>query len=56
LVTYFEAAQARRRMLVDRTLVDADGKFQKEADQLGIQYAWKSGFDPRGFVTFLDSI
>ncbi len=43
-------------MLVDRALVDADGKFQKEADQLGIQYAWKSGFDPRGFVTFLDSI
>jgi beta-barrel assembly-enhancing protease len=43
-------------MLVDRALVDADGKFQKEADQLGTQYAWKSGFDPRGFVTFLDSI
>jgi Peptidase family M48 len=29
---------------------------QREADQLGVQYAWKAGFDPRGLVTFLDSI
>jgi predicted Zn-dependent protease len=43
-------------MLVDRALVDGDGKYRKEADQLGIQYAWKSGFDPRGFVSFLDSV
>jgi peptidase M48-like protein len=43
-------------MLVDKTLLDADGKYLKEADQLGIQYAWKSGFDPRGFVSFLDSL
>jgi len=31
-------------------------KFQTEADQLGIQYAWKAGYDPRGFIAFLDSI
>jgi hypothetical protein len=43
-------------MLVDKTLVGAKEKYQKEADQLAIQYAWKSGFDPRGFVAFLDSI
>jgi Zn-dependent protease with chaperone function len=30
-------------------------KFQTEADQLGIQYAWKAGYDPRGFISFLDS-
>jgi len=23
---------------------------------LGIQYAWKAGYDPRGFIAFLDSI
>jgi len=43
-------------VLVDRALVDTDGKFRKEADQLGIQYAWKTGFDPGGFVAFLDSL
>ena len=31
-------------------------KYQKEADQLGVQYAWKAGFDPRGGVEFLDSL
>jgi hypothetical protein len=31
-------------------------KYQKEADQLGVQYAWKAGFDPRGSVEFLDSL
>jgi hypothetical protein len=43
-------------MLVDRALVGASGKYQKEADQLGIQYAWKAGFDSKGFIAFLDSI
>ena len=42
--------------LVDRTLMDAQGKYEKEAGQLGVQYAWKAGFDPRGFVMLLDSI
>jgi hypothetical protein len=31
-------------------------KYQKEADQLGAQYAWKAGFDPRGGVEILDSL
>jgi hypothetical protein len=31
-------------------------KYQKEADQLGVQYAWKAGFDPRGSLEFLDSL
>jgi hypothetical protein len=42
--------------IVDRTLLAAQGKYEKEADQLGVQYAWKAGFDPRGFVMLLDSI
>jgi len=42
--------------LVDRTLVSSNASSQKEADQLGIQYAWKAGFDPKGFIAFLDSL
>ena len=42
--------------LLNGTLNGANEKHQREADQLGVQYAWKAGFDPRGFVTFLDSI
>jgi hypothetical protein len=43
-------------LLVDRALVSFNASAQKEADQLGIQYAWKAGFDPKGFIMFLDSI
>src|SRR5204863_950026 len=43
-------------ILTDRTLASSNVKAQKEADQLGIQYAWKAGFDPMGMVAFLDSI
>lgn len=42
--------------IVDRAMTGAQGKYEKEADQLGVQYAWKAGFDPKGFITFLDSI
>src|SRR5215475_11269768 len=37
-------------ILVDRGLVSSNAAAQREADQLGIQYAWKADFDPRGFV------
>ncbi len=42
--------------LVDRALVEPAEKYRKEADQLGVQYAWKAGFDPSGFIAFLDSL
>ena len=42
--------------VLERTLIGNNEKFEKEADQLGIQYAWKAGYDPRGFIAFLDSI
>ena len=48
----FQGMQA----LVDRALIQSNGKAQQEADQLGIQYSWKAGFDPKGFITFLDTI
>jgi len=28
--------------------------FEAEADQLGLQYVWRAGYDPRGFLTFYD--
>ncbi len=29
---------------------------EREADQLGIQYLWNSGYDPNGFVTFFEKL
>ena len=29
---------------------------EREADQLGIQYAWNAGYDPNGFVTFFEKL
>jgi hypothetical protein len=42
--------------LTNRTFAGSSEKSQVEADQLGIQYAWSAGYDPMGFVTFLDSL
>jgi predicted Zn-dependent protease len=42
--------------LMERAVTTPDSKLQKEADQLGIQYAWRAGFDPRGFIAFIDTI
>ncbi len=29
---------------------------EMEADQLGMQYAWKAGYDPEGIITFFDAM
>jgi hypothetical protein len=42
--------------VMDHMMDGAVEKYQKEADQLGVQYAWKAGFDPRGGIDFLDSL
>jgi hypothetical protein len=42
--------------VMDHMLEGAVEKYQKEADQLGVQYAWKAGFDPRGSIEFLESL
>jgi len=42
--------------VVDHMMNSGAEKYQKEADQLGVQYAWKAGFDPRGGLEFLDSL
>jgi predicted Zn-dependent protease len=36
--------------ILGRALTANSEEFQLEADQLGVQYAWKAGYDPAGFV------
>jgi hypothetical protein len=42
--------------VMDHLMDGAVEKYQKEADQLGAQYAWKAGFDPRGSLDFLEAL
>ncbi len=37
---------------LDLNLLGVSRDFELEADQLGIQYAWKAGYDPEGFIRF----
>ncbi|HLH30208.1 MAG TPA: M48 family metalloprotease [Terriglobia bacterium] len=43
-------------MVLDLTLLGVSRDFEMEADQLGVQYTWHAGIDPRGFVTFFDKM
>lgn len=43
-------------MLLSLTLLGVSREFEAEADQLGVQYAWKAGYDPKGFITFFDKM
>ena len=31
-------------------------KSEAEADQLGTQYLWNTGYDPHGFITFFEKL
>jgi Zn-dependent protease with chaperone function len=37
-------------------LLGVSRDFELEADQLGMQYAWKTGYDPHGFVHLFDAM
>jgi predicted Zn-dependent protease len=43
-------------LVLDLSLLGVNREFEAEADQLGAQYAWKAGYDPRGFITFFDTM
>ena len=43
-------------LMLDLSLLGVNRKFEAEADQLGTQYAWRAGYDPRGFITFFDKM
>ncbi len=38
------------------TLLGVSRDFEQQADQLGIQYAWKAGYDTSGFIRFFDKM
>src|SRR6266571_3618631 len=43
-------------LLLDLRLLGVSREYEIEADQLGIQYAWNSGYDTSGFIRFFDKI
>ncbi len=43
-------------MALNLKLLGVSRDFEMQADQLGIQYAWNSGYDPRGFIRFFDKM
>lgn len=43
-------------LALDLTLLGVSREFEAEADQLGVQYAWRSGYDPKGFISFFDTM
>ncbi len=43
-------------MALDLSLLGVSRKYELQADQLGIEYAWNSGYDPNGFIRFFDKM
>ncbi|HYL36953.1 MAG TPA: M48 family metalloprotease [Bryobacteraceae bacterium] len=38
------------------TLLGVSREYEQQADQLGIQYSWKAGYDPSGYIRFFDKM
>ena len=51
----FGARQAAG-LLVPLTFLKFSRGFERQADYLGLQYMYKTGYDPQGFVTFFEKI
>jgi predicted Zn-dependent protease len=43
-------------LTLNLSLLGVSRDFEEEADQLGLQYAWKAGYDTSGFIRFFDKI
>lgn len=58
LLTYYllEYGFAGLGLVIELKLLGVSREFELEADQLGAQYLWKSGYDPRAFITFFDKM
>jgi predicted Zn-dependent protease len=52
----FQAGFLGLGLVLDLSLLGVSREFEAEADQLGAQYAWKAGYDPRGFISFFDTM
>ena len=43
-------------LVINLKLLGVSRDYELEADQLGVQYAWNSGYDPSGFIQFFDKM
>ncbi len=43
-------------LALDLKLLGVSRDYELEADQLGVQYAWKAGYDTSGFIRFFDKM
>lgn len=43
-------------LALNLNLLGVSRDFEREADLLGIQYAWKAGYDPAGYINFFDKM
>jgi Zn-dependent protease with chaperone function len=43
-------------LTLNLTLLGVSRDFEQQADQLGIQYTWKAGYDTSGFIRFFDKM
>jgi predicted Zn-dependent protease len=43
-------------LILDLKLLGVSRDYELEADQLGVQYAWNTGYDPAGFIQFFDKM
>jgi len=43
-------------MVMNLKLLGVSREFEMQADQLGVQYTWNSGYDPTGFIRFFDKM
>jgi len=43
-------------LALNLNLLGVSRDYEQQADQLGIQYAWKAGYDPSGFIRFFDKV
>ncbi len=43
-------------LVINLKLLGVSREYELEADQLGVQYAWNAGYDPRGFIRFFDKM
>ena len=43
-------------MVLNLKLLGVSRDYELEADQLGVQYAWNTGYDPSGFTRFFDKM
>jgi predicted Zn-dependent protease len=52
----YEAASMAINLALPITFLKFSRNFESEADYLGVQYMYKTGYDPQAFVTFFEKI